>query len=476
MHSSPHPEQPAHRYEQVAGQIARLIREGTLRPGDRVPSVRQLSRRESVSISTVLEAYRRLEGDGWIEARPQSGYFVCARVTEQPAEPDASTPVVDPTQVSTAELSMRVLRDTQNPDLVQLAATVPDPALLPVERLNRLLGNLARDLGPEGVCYDVPPGCRELRVQVARRMVEAGCELKPEEIVTTFGCQEAIVLCLRAVCRPGDTVAIESPIYYGILQAIESLGLRALELPTHPRHGISLDALRYALDQHPVHACLISNINNPVGSCMPDEARRELVRLLSSREIPLIEDDIYGDLAYESPRPRVAKAYDREGWVLLCSSFSKTLAPGYRVGWVAPGRFFGAVEHLKFFNSLSTATLPQRAIAEFLKSEGYERYLRKVRRTYAQQVALMAQMVGRHFPAGTRVTRPAGGFILWVELPAHLDSFHLYQQALRAGITFAPGPIFSPKGGYRNYLRLNAATWSPKVEQAVATLGALAGA
>ena len=476
MHSPLHSEPAAHRYEQVAGQIARLIREGTLRPGDRVPSVRQLSRRESVSISTVLEAYRRLEGDGWIEARPQSGYFVCARVTEQPAEPGASAPVIDPTQVSTGELSMRVLRDTQDPDLVQLAATVPDPGLLPVERLNRLLGNLARDLGAEGVSYDVPPGCRELRVQVARRMVEAGCELKPEEIVTTFGCQEAIVLCLRAVCRPGDTVAIESPIYYGILQAIESLGLRALELPTHPRHGISLEALRYALEQHPVHACLISNINNPLGSCMPDDARGELVRLLASREIPLIEDDIYGDLAFESPRPRVAKAYDRDGWVLLCSSFSKTLAPGYRVGWVAPGRYFSAVEHLKFFNSLSTATLPQRAIAEFLKSEGYERYLRKVRRIYAQQVALMAQTVGRSFPPGTRVTRPAGGFILWVELPPHVDSFHLYQQALRAGITFAPGPIFSPKGGYRNYLRLNAATWSPQVEKAVATLGVLASA
>jgi len=461
-------------YERVAQRVVRLIQEGTFQPGQRIPSVRSQSRQHAVSITTVLEAYRLLEVEGWIEARPQSGYFVATRVTQRPAEPGASAPLPDPTQVSIGELSLRVLRDMQNPSLVQLGATVPDPDLLPGDRLNRLQSTIARELGGRSLSYDPPPGCRELRLQIARRALEYGCELHPDELVTTTGCQEAMVLCLRAVCRPGDTVAIESPVYYGVLQAIESLGLRALELPTHPNSGISLDALRFALEQHPVHACLISNFNNPTGSCMTDSARQELVELLAAREIPLIEDDIYGDLSHTTPRPRVAKAYDRKGLVMLCSSFSKTLAPGYRVGWVAPGRFFREVEHLKCFSTLATATLPQLTIAEFLHSGGYERYLRKMRSIYARQTALVAQAVAQYFPAGTRATRPGGGFIVWVELPEGADSLRLYQQALDQGIIVAPGPIFSAKGAYRNYLRLNAAAWSPQIEAAIATLGQLA--
>lgn len=471
---TPTPETASTLYGQVASQIQRLVLEGTLLPGDRLPSVRDQSRRQGVSITTVLEAYRLLESDGWIEARPQSGYFVCARVTERPGEPECSRPALDPTQVSVGELCMRVLKDTANPGLVQLAATVPNPDLLPAERLNRLQYELGRRLGPDSLAYAVPPGCKELRVQVAKRALAAGCELRPDEIVTTVGCQEAMVLCLQAVCRPGDTVAIESPTYYGILQAIEALGLQALELPTHPRTGISLDTLRYALDHHPIHACLVSTFNNPTGACLPDEARKELVELLAAREIPLIEDDIYGDVSHTLPRPRVAKAWDRKGLVMLCSSFSKTVAPGYRIGWVAPGRFFREVEHMKFCHSLSTATLPQLALAEYMASGAYERYLRRTNPVYARQVALVAQAVGRAFPEGTKATRPGGGFSVWVELPPDRDALQLYQRALQAGITFAPGAIFSPKSGYRSFLRLNASRWTPEVEQAIARLGALA--
>ncbi|MGV3724087.1 MAG: PLP-dependent aminotransferase family protein [Actinomycetota bacterium] len=461
-------------YRQVAGQIIRLIDDGTLQTGQRIPSVRQLSRQQAVSITTALEAYRLLESDGWIEARPQSGYFVLPRFTQRPAEPEASTPPPVPTGVSVGDLSMRLLRDMGDSTLVQLGAAVPNPAFLPAEKLNRIHTSLARELGAEALAYDVPPGCKALRVQIARRMLDAGCEVKPEEIVTTNGCQEAMVLSLRAVCRPGDTVAIESPTYYGVLQALEALGLRALELPTDPRHGISLGALRYALDQHPVRAVLVSNFNNPSGACMADECRRELVELLATRHIPLIEDDVYGELAFGSQRPRAAKAWDQKGLVLFCSSFSKTLAPGYRVGWVLPGRFFRELEHLKLFSNFATATLPQLTIAEYLQGGGYERYLRRVRQAYAQHTGLFAQAIGDAFPAGSRVTRPGGGFVVWVELPPNVDSLELYRQALAAGITFAPGPIFTAGGGYRNFLRMNAATWSPAVAEAIKTLGDLA--
>jgi DNA-binding transcriptional MocR family regulator len=310
---------------------------------------------------------------------------------------------------------------------------------------------------------------------VAKRALGAGCTLRPDEIVITAGCVEAVSLSLRVTCRPGDTVAIESPSYFNFLQLIQELGLRALEIPATPREGMSIEALRYAIEHNPVRACLvISNFTNPLGSLMPDAKKRELAELLAKHDIPLIEDDIYGDLPFANERPSVAKAYDRKGTILLCSSFSKTLAPGYRVGWIAPGRFQPEIERLKVLANIATASPTQLAIAEFLANGGYDHHLRSLRRAYANQVALMGEAIGRHFPPGTRVTRPAGGSILWLELPEYVDAVELYGDALKEGITIAPGPIFSATGKYRNNIRLNAAFWSERIELAIKTLGTLA--
>jgi DNA-binding transcriptional MocR family regulator len=286
---------------------------------------------------------------------------------------------------------------------------------------------------------------------------------------------EALNLCLRAVAKPGDVIAIESPAFYGTLQVIESLGMRALEIPTDPRNGIVLDALASALRRQKIRACLfVLNFSNPLGSCMPDTDKKALVELLARREIPLIEDDIYGDLYFAERRPRTAKAYDRQGLVLLCSSFSKTLAPGYRVGWTAPGRFKLQVESLKFTSSMATTTAPQMAIADFLQSGGYERYLRKIRRILMTQVQQMSNAVGRYFPAGTKVTRPQGGYVIWVELPHGVDSLELHRRALAQKISIAPGPIFSAKQKYKNFIRLSCGLpWSEKIDGAVRKLGEL---
>jgi len=474
MQSSQGGAQRRHLYEQVADHIARLIEQGTFRPGDRIPSVRQLSRQQQVSVSTVLQAYFLLEDRGLIEARPQSGYFVRTRLATALPEPDISSPEPDPTRVSVRELVMMVLHDTLNPNLIQLGAAVPNPELLPTDRLNRILASLARRSGDQGNLYDIPPGCEALRVQIARRAVASGCSLAPADLVTTAGCIEAVDLCLRATCRPGDTVAIESPIYFGILQSMEALGLRALEIPTHPRDGISLEALGFAIEHTPVRACLvISNFNNPLGSCIPDEHKKELVGLLARHDIPLIESDILGEIYFSEQRPSVAKAYDRKGLVMLCSSFSKDMAPGYRVGWVAPGRFKASVEWLKYTSNVATAILPQLAVAQFLDSGGYDHHLRRIRRAYARNVALMSQAVMRFFPAGTRVTRPGGGFVLWVQLPDSVDSLELYKLALKSGVTLTPGHIFSATQQYRNFIRLNAAYWSDAAEGAMQRLGEL---
>jgi DNA-binding transcriptional MocR family regulator len=464
-------------YEEVAGRISYLIERGTLRPGDRVPSIRNLSKQMQVSINTVKEAYSQLEDRRLLEARPQSGYYVRARLPELPAEPVVERPKLNPTDVSLDNVYQLVMSDLHNPQLLQLGIAIPNPELLPIEKLNRMLSRETRRYATQSVSYDLPPGNLRLRQQVAQRMLLSGCTLSPDQLVTTSGCVEAVVLALQVLCKPGDTVAIETPVYFNFLQLIEELGLKALEIPASPRGGISLEALEYALDRNrgEVKACLvITNFNNPLGSLMSDEDKRKLVKLLESYQVPLIEDDIYGDLSYSDKRPTVAKAFDKTGNVLLCSSISKTLAPGYRVGWIAAGRYQEQIERNKMIASVATPSPTQLAVAEFLANGGYEHHLRSIRRVYARQTAQMADAIGRFFPPGTRVSHPQGGYVLWVEMPAQIDALKLYKNCKQVGITIAPGQLFSIEGKFRNCVRLNAAFWNPCVEAALETLGRLA--
>ncbi len=461
-------------YEQIADHIVTLIDKGTLQPGERLPSIRKLSSQMDVSISTVLQAYMVLEGKAWIEAKPQSGFYVRPSRHLLP-EPKASTPSPVVARVGISELVAQIFQSAHDPEVIQLALSTPSPDHLPVKRLNRLMGTATSRFGAVALGYDFPPGYAPLRHEIVKRLIDAGCRLSEQDIVTTNGTMEALNLCLRAVAKAGDVIAIESPAFYGTLQVIESLGMKALEIPTDPRNGIVLEVLAAAVRRQPVKACLfVTNFSNPLGACIPDASKKALVELLARREIPLIEDDIYGDLCFSGPRPKTAKAYDQRGLVLLCSSFSKTLAPGYRVGWTAPGRYKPQVESLKFSNSMATATAPQMAIAEFLQSGGYDRYLRKLRRILMSQVQQMSAAIGRYFPPGTKVTRPQGGYVLWVELPRSVDALELHRSALAKKISIAPGPIFSAKQKYKNCIRLSCGLpWSEKVEQAVSILGEL---
>jgi len=462
------------RYQELADRMAELIRQGTYPPEKRIPSIRQMSQQQGVSISTVLQAYYLLEDQGLIEARPQSGYYVRARAAERLPEPEMSSPGRDPSQVSLHELVMMLMRDSLNPNLVQLGAALPNPEFLPIRKINRIIANLSRQGNAETHQYQLPPGLEALRSQIARRAVNSGCSLSPGDILITSGGIEAIDLCLHAVCKPGDIVAIESPMYFGTLQALEVHGLRALEIPTHPREGISLEALEFAIEHNPIRAVLvISNFNNPLGSQIPDEKKKELVNLLAHHDIPLIENDVSGEIYFDEKRPLVCKAFDKKGLVMLVSSFSKDISPGLRVGWVAPGRFRAELEWLKFTVSAASPTLPQMVISEFLASGGYEHHLRSMRREYARNVDLLSSAVMRYFPAETRVTRPTGGFVLWAQLPENVDSLELYKLSLQGGITLAPGYVFSPTQQFPNFIRLNAAEFNYATERAVEQLGGM---
>jgi DNA-binding transcriptional MocR family regulator len=323
--------------------------------------------------------------------------------------------------------------------------------------------------------YDFPPGIEAFRRQIARRSLNIRCEVAPRDVIVTAGALEAIHLSLRAVAKPGDVIAVESPLYFGILGSVASLNMKTIEIPTHPQEGMDLTQLERAIRKHKIKACItITNCHNPLGFVLPDKFKRDLVDLTGRLNVAVIEDDLYGDLAYDGPRPLTAKSFDRKGLVLLCSSFSKILSPGYRVGWVLPGRFRADVERLKLVTNVAAPSLPQWVMAEFLESGSYDRHVRRLRATLACQLESVRQAIAKYFPAGTRISRPAGGYMLWIELPQNVNALKLHRAALLERISILPGVLFSATGRYKNYIRINCGhVWTKSHDRALLTLGRL---
>jgi len=463
------------RYERLADDLGGIITAGHLRPGERLPSVRRLAHERRLSISTVLQALRQLEDRGLVEARPQSGYFVRHATVRR--VPPATRPTPDEAvPVDVSQRLLRVLQKSTAPGVAPLAAALPAASLLPLAALQRLYSGVGRR-HPQILAGDSHINMDESALvrQLVLRSVSWAGPLSASEFVITNSCTESLGLCLRAVTQSGDTVAVESPAYYLMLQLIESLGLKALEIPTAPRTGLSVEALDLATRDGRVSACLlVANASNPLGSIMPDENKRRLARLTAERGVAVIEDDIYGDLHFGGPRPRPVKAFDNAGNVMLCSSFSKSLSPALRIGFVAAGRYRPQVAFQKTISSGGTNPVTQMVLAEYLESGAYERHLRGLRRAYEQQVEAMIASVSRHFPAATRIAQPQGGFVLWLELPDDIDTTVLHERALAAGVAYVPGELFSASGMYRNCLRLNCGNpHTVAIDEAVRRLAAL---
>ena len=467
---------PAPLYVELARSIEQLIDQGTLRPGHRLPSVRRMSLQRDVSISTVLQAYTLLENRSRVEARPQSGYYVRPRLSGAALEPRMAKPMAKASYVGVNDLTAEVLTLASDPHYVPFGAACPHHSLFPTKKLARLLAAVGRNdpslLGRYAMNSAYDPLSRE----IARRYLQAGCPLSHDELVVTIGCTEALNLSLRAVTKPGDTVAVETPTYFGFLETLQSLNLRVVEIPTGSRTGICLDATREALAHHDVKALIVMpSFSNPLGSCMPDEHKEKLYRILAEFDVPAIEDDVYGDLHFGERRPKPLKAWDTDGRVLLCSGFGKTLAPALRVGWCAPGRYLERVRRLKFTNTLGTPVVLQKTVSDFLRNGGYDHHLRSIRRAYHNQLHLFSQAILRYFPEGTRLSRPEGSFVLWIELPPGVDTLRLYRDALKQHITTAPGALFSVKDRYKNCLRMNCGLpWTDAIATALQTLGDLA--
>ncbi|MDM0045972.1 PLP-dependent aminotransferase family protein [Variovorax dokdonensis] len=466
-------------YERYADEIAELIRSGMLRPGDRLSSVRAASAARGLSRTTIFEAYYLLETRGLIEARPRSGYYVKGDPAKAGLEaPDDSKPNGKAKFVDIGQLVFELVGSLSRREFVPLGSAFLSPTLCPLTRLAAHLGTEMRDFDPWRLVEDLAPGNESLRRHIVLRYAMDGMVVAPTEVVLTNGAMEGLNLSLQAVTKPGDMVVVESPTFYAALQALDRLRLRALEVATSPTWGIDIDALSEALKCQRVAACwLMTNFQNPLGSLMPDDRKKALVALLAEHEIPLIEDDVYAELYFGAKKPLPAKALDSKGLVIHCGSFSKCLAPGYRVGWVAGGRFAGKIEQMRLMYTLSPAIPSEAAIAAYLDRGGYDRHLRRLRAALTRYLAIAMEAVQTHFPPGTRVSVPQGGYLLWLELPESVDTIKLHALARERCISLAPGPLFFTDHRARHCLRLNYGhAGDPRFASAMQTVGQLATA
>ena len=461
------------KYEMIAEEIASAIQQGLLKRGDKLPSIRQIQASKLVNASTVFQAYYLLEARGLIVTRPRSGYYVVGPLRGERLLPQPAHNAGQPTTLQVSDLVFTLLERIKDPQQIPFGSAFPNPGLFPLAKLAEHMASTVRRMQPQVTVSDIGQGDAELRRQIALRYQLDGKPTEQDEIVVTNGAMEALNLCLAAVTQPGECVIIESPSFYAAMQAIERMGLKAIEVPSDPELGIDLTALEQAIIQHHPKACwLMTNFQNPTGSLMPEAKKQALVALMSRYQIPLIEDDVYRELYFGKQRPLPAKHWDNEGWVMHCSSFSKSLAPGYRVGWVSAGRFIEKITRLKLSTTLATSIPAQLALASYLAKGGYDKHLRKLRHQLMLQQLQFTQAIHQSLPGEVRYTLPQGSYFLWLQLPNGQDSLALFRQAIHHNISLAPGHLFSSQQQYAGYVRLNYGhALTAEHQQAIATLG-----
>ncbi|MBA1147643.1 PLP-dependent aminotransferase family protein [Ectothiorhodospiraceae bacterium WFHF3C12] len=468
-------------YQHISEQVLSQIRSGTLRVGERLPSVRKMSRYFGCSVNTVIQSYRHLEAEGYVRARPQSGFYVRAASLGKSADQNAPRFPLLPVEVSLSEEIYHYMNMRSDGRRVNLGVALPSRRLMPVRRLQRTMADVVQENPDRAWGYTHIVGFAPLLQQLAQRTLTYDVPAGVNDIVVTNGTMEALTLAIRAVSRPGDAIAVESPTYYGSLLMLEAHGRRVIEIPTDERTGIRLDSLEKSFRSGRVTACLFSaNAQNPLGFVMPEAAKREIVRLSARYSVPLIENDVWGDTVYEpatdSGRPTPAKAYDERGLVLYCNSFSKTLSPGLRLGWCIPGRFQKRVQELKQLSTICAASASQLTVGQFLENGLYDLHVLDLRRGLRDQTADYIETVRRHFPTGTEIVSPDGGCALWIRLPAGGDYTGFFRRASEANILIFPGRAFSADERYRNCLRISTgAPLSTPQQKAIETLGRLVG-
>ena len=460
-------------YQKIANTIQEQIFSETLKIGDKLPSIRAFQKLHNVSMNTIKQAFLELESKSLIESRPKSGFYVSKTSNRKLLIPSMNKLKLSEQKTTSEDLITKVFDSLSDKGITRFSIGVPDPGLLPIAKLNKGLAKVVRNLAESGTSYEPVQGSANLRRNLAKWAIVLEGKLTEDDFVTTSGAMNAIFNCLMAVTKRGDTIAIESPVYFGIIQIAQNMGLNIIELPTHPTTGVDLEALKKVIHKVDL-CCFMSNFSNPLGSLMPDENKQELVKMLTHHNIPLIEDDLYGNLFFGTVRPKPCKYYDEAGIVMWIGSVSKTLAPGYRVGWVAPGKFKDKIIRQKMAQTVCMPSLYQEVIADFLEHGRYDHHLRNLRSTLYTNSLHFQRTIEDHFPENTKISQPQGGSFLWLELDKSIDTAVLYDTAIQQKIGFAPGRIFTQHDQYHNCMRLNfGLEWKEKVEFDLKRLGQL---
>jgi DNA-binding transcriptional MocR family regulator len=474
-----------HTYQRIARSLQKSIEAGHLTPGEKLPSVRAYAQTMGVSVSTVTRCYRHLETSGHVVARLKSGMYVA----DWPMAKSMQRQRLDNTPSKTPPLEIQKLASLQD-RLTQLHSLTAQPMRFalhlanadaqwyPNEALARMGQRLLRSQPQLLGTYPTGTGLLALKQALIRHLASSGVDLEPDDLLITQGSTEAMQLALRAVTQPGDTVIVESPVYFGLLQMLEALSLKALEVPS-PAHcnGISLEALEYALEHNSsVKAIvLMPRFQNPLGTAMSLTAKRQLMKIISAYPVTLIEDDVFGDFSAAVEQPQPLKAWDRMGQIIYCASASKSIAPGLRIGWIAAGRHQQRINSLKLSSSLSTPIFEQAVLAEYLNSNALPVHMRTLRQRLKTCVQPAQDAIRRYFPKGTKITCPDGGWWLWLELPEPFDAMALLRSCVSHGITFAPGALFSGSAKFHHCLRLNIGRrWDRDMDSCLKTIGTLA--
>ena len=462
------------RYVALADEIQNNILKGIFTPGEKLPSLRKLHNQLGLSVSTVHQAYIELEKRGRVEAKEKSGFYVKALNKNPLSKPVPEKVVTKPCRVVVNDLAETIITDLQCDDILQLGAAIASKELMPLKQLSRIMKSMPADtLQDHFSNYDLCAGNLALREELSKRMLGFACSISTQDIITTNGCLEAVTLCLRAVANPGDTILVESPVFHCFLQLIEDLNLYVIEIPGCPEEGIDPKAFEKTIGSNKIKACLLnSNFQNPLGSVMSKENKAAIIHMAQKYNIPIIEDDIYGDLFFGDKRPTTFKSLDKKGMVLYCSSFSKALAPGLRTGWTVPGIFKNTVIRMKLNTAISNPGINQAVVARFVKTGAFDRHLRQLRNKLKNQASAMAIAVSKYFPSDTQITFPKGGMFIWIVLNKKIDSMEIYQRAYQKKISILPGTICSSTDRYKNCLRINCGIkWSQRLEDGIKTIG-----
>lgn len=465
------------KYQSVEQYLVEMIATGRFSVGEKLPSLRELSKKRGVSLATVTHAYMELEKKGLIEARPRSGYYVRKQISPLPI-PEAPEHEIQMGQLSRTQLIQTVLNIVGEKGMLPFGCICPDSKMLPIKAMSRIMTDVLRSSENDVMGYEIIQGNALLRRQIGWRMQENTCKVTGNDVLITFGAMEALYLSLRCTTRPGDSVVIQSPTYFCCLQLLENLGLRPIEVASCPTNGVNPRDLERAFSSFDIAACILApNFNNPDGALIPHERKKEIVELCVAHDIPLIEDDVSGDLYETDSRPLPLKAFDDAGIVLHCSSFSKTISPGFRVGYMLPGKYFSKAMEIKATTNVSCTTPLQLAVGKYLEEGLYDRHLRRLRNGIVKQRQTIQHYLPEYFPQGTKVTQPKGGGVLWVELPQQVDGTKLFFDAKSQNISIAPGAIFSTSESFQNFIRLSCAGfWNEEMREGLETIGKLAKA